>query len=255
MGVIMIKSRANFSIFLLLGIFFIERDILAVDKNFTTMMTPIITQAKALAFAHKNDPLIPMPIIAIAGSPAVGKSYFALILVELLQREGIRPTILRQDDFLEFSKVPGAIIHPYLNARKLRNFLDAMQQGEAELLKPFINRMRIPYCREERLVNYADTDIIIFEGVYSLCGPENFDFFKYCSFGIFMEADENDICTWHWERELTKPSKIRRSRGKFKRDLRENMKDYHAHILPCKENASFIVYKKEKRKYSVHTGN
>lgn len=251
MGGTVMRSHFNISLFFLMNIFFIVSDILAVNKDFALMMHPIVNQAKALAFAHKNDLSIPMPIIAIAGSPAVGKSYFAMCLVELLQKEGIRPIILRQDDFLEFTRVPGAFIHPYLNAQKLHDFLKAILLGQTVLTKPFINRTKVPYCREERLVNYADTDIIIFEGIYSLCGPENFDFFKYCSFGIFMDANENDICAWHWERELTKSSQIRRSRSKFKKDLHANMQDYHAHILPCKKNASFIVYKKEKKKYEL----
>ncbi|MDR3551416.1 MAG: hypothetical protein P4L31_08450 [Candidatus Babeliales bacterium] len=231
----------------LICLYFMHGSCLADHKQFARKMEPIVSRAIDLVAAYKKDHTLLMPIIAIAGAPAVGKSYFARELANLLRAQHIEVKVLAQDDFLERCKVSGYLIHPYLNYKKLHKVLKQISKGDGEVFQPIINGVK------DNLVSYAGTDLVIFEGVYSLCGSESFDFFKYCSFGIFMEGNEKDVCAWHWERELLKPSNIRRSKSQFRRELKLNMIDYRSHILPCRHNGEFIVYKKEKSKYSLRS--
>lgn len=239
----MIKSKLYFTIVFYLSGYLFCGDCLADKLQFSIMMKPIVDKAVRLVEFYRSNMNNQIPIIAIAGAPAVGKTYFANQLAELLINKNIKVVILNQDEFLERNKIPGYLIHPYLNYQRIHRVLQSILEGQRIIMQP-VERVTKP-------IDYTDADIVIFEGVYSLCGPESFDFFKYCSFGIFMEGNEKNVALWHWQREQNKPKDSRRSKSKFKSELKLNMIDYHSHILPCRHNGEFIVYKKEKNKYCL----
>lgn len=224
----------------------------ATPQSFEQSIAPIINDAISLAHSHKSNPESPIPVIAIAGCFAVGKSFFSTELARTLERHGINAAIIREDNFLEFKPVPGANpIHPYLNANAIRTVLTGIELGALQVKQPYLKTCKHGYNIRHETVNYENADIILFEGVYSLCGPRSFDFRKYCAFGIFMETSNDNIYAWDWERNQSKPKAIRKSKKRFKQSFKGCMLNYTQYILPYRSQAKYIIYKREKNSYSV----
>lgn len=227
---------------------------LANPQSFEQSIAPIINDAIFLALSHKSKPESPIPVIAIAGCFAVGKSFFSTELVRALERHDIKAVIIREDNFLEFKPVPGAnAIHPYLNANAISTVLSGIALGALQVNQPYLKTCKHGYNIRHETVNYEKADIILFEGVYSLCGPRSFDFRKYCAFGIFMETSDDNIYKWDWERNLSKPKAIRKSKKRFKKSFKGCMLNYTQYILPYRSQAKYIIYKREKNSYSIST--
>ena len=222
------------------------------QQNFEQSVFPIVRDVITLVNERKNNPDQPIPIISIAGCFAVGKSFFTSKLTRVLQQYGIKAQIIREDNFLHFSPVAGANpIHPYLDANRIRTVLSGIGMGVLKVNQPYMHLSKNGYRIKYEDVDYQAVDVILFEGVYSLCGQNSFNFRKFCIFGIFLETSDDNIYAWDWDRNQEKPKTVRKSRKRFKKSFKGCMQNYKQYILPYRSEAKYIVYKHEKNAYTV----
>ena len=215
--------------------------ILLFGDNTNTIPEPIIASAMQLASGYIQNRSQPIPIVAVGGCAAVGKTYFAQTLVRELRHRGINALLFRQDDYLNMNKIfPGYKIHPNLDHEALHTFLRAMSAGVKRITKPFVTKKEgIVY----KALNLALVDLIVFEGIYALTGAETYDFVQYSSMGIFLDASPTNIVTWHAQRNGKLPFFKRLNKDIIKQHATCLLYEYHKFIVPSKKNADFIVYK------------
>jgi len=215
-----------------------------MNKNSTDALTPIITQALQLARAHANDRSTPMPIIGIAGGPGSGKTYFAHKCKDLLQADGVSVKIIEQDNFLNYNETGFDVIadiNPRLKWQQIHEALQQVKMANKEIKLPFRDKSVRPFTTYYTTVNFADTDLVLFEGKYALSGPETFNFFSYCDFGIFIDANTEIMKKRKIEREMARPADIRKQAELFEEKLNWGMRMYEQYILPTKKNATFVI--------------
>ena len=172
-------------------------------KSFRSLVEPIIKRIKALA--NKRDKSADIPfIVAIAGISEGGKSHFAERLSELLEEENIRTIILHLDDFMEKELIQGATYHPHLDYKKAHEVIRKILRGATRIRKrTWVNEEgQEPYKIEEEMC-LENVDLVLFEGEFTLCDASSYDydFVKYSSLGIFMDASDEDILRWNWDRK------------------------------------------------------
>lgn len=219
--------------------------------QFESVIGPIFEQAKKLAQEHAQNPQFNRPIISIAGCVAVGKSYFARELKKLLKKEKVKATILRADDFYEPTPIKNALIHPYFNQDRLHEVLKQVIEGKEHIEKPVWDTSGKVRAKEEETACFWGIDIILFEGIYTLCDESNYDFLKYSSLKIFLDATQENINAWNWQRELSHhPDKVR-TKEKFDNDVKWDIEDYHKTIAPMKKHADFILTKDANYAYTL----
>lgn len=220
--------------------------------EFADLIAPIVEKAKSLACQHANNKNSTIPIIAIAGCSAVGKSTFARKLSEVLNEGEIKATIFKQDDFLQPTHVENTTLHPYFDYHRLHNVLRQVIDGQEYVEKPVWNKNGPKPVKEEIMASFCDIDLIIFEGIYTLWGADTYDFSKYSAFKIFIDAPLDVISVWNWERELQRGERAR-SKEKFDSDIAWDMEDYRNVILPAKKVADVVIEKDANHSYlSIH---
>lgn len=211
----------------------------AITKN---LVQPIIVRAQELAHEHAANKHLPIPVVAIAGCSAVGKTSFTKQLAKLLKQEEIKVAIFNLDDFLQPTPVFNALLHPYLDHLRLHEVIQKVIAGQEHIQKPIWDRTGLKSVKEEVVACFHDIDLILFEGIYTLCGSETYDLLKYSSYRIFIEAPEDQIMQWNRDRESLKCRKSR-TQEKFESDVAWDMKDYREIILPSKNNADIVIKK------------
>ena len=236
----------------LLIFFVLTKAILSYANSFDTVIPPILNRAKQLAHNHALNPKKPKPIIAIAGCSGVGKTYFTKELARLLKKEKIRVAIFKEDDFNQPTIVKNALIHKHFDHYRLHNVIRQILDGTEHVIKPIWDSYGSTRIKEDVVACFWNIDLILFEGTYTLCDSKNYDFLKYSSLRIFIEATDENILTWNWEREMEHPLKAR-TREKFDNDAKWDMDDYHQTILPTKKYADFIINLDENHSYSIQT--
>lgn len=221
----------------------------SVCADIKTVIEPILVQARHLAFEHMQDRAKPIPILAIAGCSAVGKSYFAHLVFEALRDQGVNVFVLHQDDYLNLERIFGGFkIHPNLDHDSMHEFLSANRKGIKKIFKPCL----VDKCyMKNKMLNFERVDLIIFEGIYSLTGPETYDFGQYCSLGVFLDAQSSDIVKWHSLRNKKRPFFKRLSRDDIAEHATCLLYEYTRFILPSKKNAQFVVYKEDLNSYRL----
>lgn len=205
-----------------------------------------------------------IPIIAIAGGPGSGKSYLAKQLHTTLEKDGFKGLIIEQDNFSHHDGDTSANllhINPHLKWQLIHQVMQDIASGKQKITLPvrirnhfpYTPQTPLPYTIETKIIDLSNIDFIIFEGAHALSGPETYDFFKYCTFGIFIDVSQENMQTWRMEREMAKPSHLQRPAQIFDLHMNLGMEIYHTYVLPTKENAFFIMYKKDKDEYSLQT--
>ncbi|MFZ5954468.1 MAG: uridine kinase family protein [Candidatus Dependentiae bacterium] len=222
----------------------------ASEDNFEIICTPLLEQAKKLAQQHADNPTSSKPIIAIAGCSAVGKSYFTRKLSKLLRQQGVKVKILKADDFLQPTPVENPLIHKNFDHIKLHDTLSKIISGEEHIEKPIWDHAEKVSTKDTEVACFHNVNLILFEGIYCLCDSTSYDFLKYSSIRVFLDADDTDIIEWNWKRELRTPEKAR-TREKFDEDIKWDMEDYHKTIAPTKQYADFVIFKKNDHSYEI----
>jgi type I pantothenate kinase len=154
----------------------------------------------------------PSYIIALAGSPAVGKSTFARVLRAILARWPDHPRVelIATDGFLHPNRVleeRGLMrrkgFPESYDLRRMVRFLAAVKAGEPEVAAPVYSHHAYDIVADQRDI-VRQPDVLIFEGLNVLQTPTSApavvsDFFD---FSIYVDADEADIAAWYEERFL-----------------------------------------------------
>lgn len=220
----------------------------AQTEGFKALVAPIIAKAKDLAHKHASNKETPKPIIAIAGCSAVGKSFFTRQIAKLLNQENIKVAIFQQDDFNQPTPVENTKMHPYFDYRRLHTVLQQIVMGHEHVKKPIWDKTGPKSVKEEVVACFHDIDLLLFEGTYTLCGSNTYDFLKYSNYKVFIDAPQDTIVSWNYEREVPKGKKAR-TKEKFDSDIAWDMEDYRNVILPTKQVADFIIEKDSNHNY------
>lgn len=220
-------------------------------KNSINPLLQAIVQLK-INYEKKTD----RPIVAIAGCSGVGKSKFTARLAQILNEEGVKAVIFRMDDFLQPSPFKGLKMHSFAHRNfdpyRLHEVIAKVGEGQSHVAKPIWDHMTWKHSvKIEVDTCYENTDIILFEGTYALCGPDTYDFLKYSQTGfrVFVDAPTECIHEWNWSRD--QKGHRPRTKEQYESDVAWDMEDYEKVIHPCKAQADFIVAKDMHHNYSL----
>lgn len=231
------------------SILFIWCASVAVCAEIKTVIQPILMQAQRLACEYIQDRSQSIPVVAIAGCSAVGKSYFTFLVAKALRESGINVFVLHQDDYLNANRTfAGFKIHPNLDYESLNQFLSQNRSGIKKITKPCIVDKK--YLKNKQL-DLTRVDLILFEGIYALTGLETYDFVQYCSMGVFLDATTAHIVQWHAMRNRKRSFFKRHSDTDIKQHATCLLYEYTRFILPSKKNAQFVVYKYDLNSYHL----
>lgn len=204
-----------------------------------------------IAEEHKQDPSKPVPLVAIGGCPGVGKTYFTKNLLADLQESGVHCTTLSLDHFnlspQERRNIGTEWDIRHFKVKELHDCLASILSGRKCIHKPTINQITGEMGAEVLILD--NINLILFDGLYSLCSKPPLNFFDYCSAGIFLEAAESDVTAWKWERELKK--KQPRTPEQFAKHMEVLLLDYRQNIEYSKKDADFIIRKNSDHNYEL----
>lgn len=208
-------------------------------------LSPIIEDAKSLIREKCNQ--VP-PFIAIAGCSGVGKSHLAKELTDILQEEGITAKILNCDDFLNPYHNDPDHFHPRFEHLLAHAVIQKIKQGAKSITKPAWNpaELRPPAKIQENFL-IERVDLIIFEGEFTLCEQAPYDFRKYSDLGIFVDADDEDIMEWNWQRKRSDTKNT--TQEEYKARIKSNTLKYRDFVKSCW--CRYLVSKNSDHQYRV----
>lgn len=213
----------------------------------------------------------PPYIIALAGSPAVGKSTLARVLHTLLARWPDHPRVelVATDGFLHPTRIleERNLMHrkgfpESYDVGNIVRFLAAIKAGQHEVATPVYSHHTYDIVPGEFQI-VRQPDVLIFEGLNVLqaghAAPTMIsDFFD---FSIYLDADEGDLETWHFERFLIlqqtafqdstsyfhhfrdlSASQAREAAGRIWREI--NLVNLRENILPTRTRADVVLRKR-----------
>ena len=217
-----------------------------VKQHNAVALIPIIEHAKLL-IKEKGIGGVPQ-ILAIAGCSAVGKTFLAEELIELLKREGLQVVLLRADDFINPDHCDRERFHPRFEYKKVHTTLQQILAGEKTVRKPIWNPEQKPPFKIEDDFSLEGIDLVVFEGEFVLCDDEPYDFRRYSQFGIFVDADGDNIFGWDWIRP-------RRRVEKTKEEMMVNRKPYQekyrAYARSSRDSAAYLLLKDRDHRYTL----
>jgi len=211
---------------------------------------PLITATSPIVEAFKQvihnakERKEPIPIVSIGGGSGVGKTTFTQELSAKLISLSIRVVTLHLDDFIH-SVDRGPTLSEqwgmrYIDKTEVFACLEKIQRGEKGIRTPTRNQLTGEFGEQELDLNQAD--LILFEGIYVLSQRPSLNLFKYCSFGIFIEAsDVNALKNWIWTRESKKTHP--RTVEAFNKHIEIVSETYKRNIDPNKSFAKFVIIK------------
>ncbi len=214
-------------------------------------LTPLLEYLIEVAEHHKKDPSQPVPIVAIAGCPGVGKTYFTTALARKLREHNVQCRELFLDHFIlsheERKKIGTVWDTRHLKVSELHAFLAEVASGKKQIEKP--TRDQRTETTDVELFDLNGTDLLLFDGHYTVCSDSPLNFFSYCIEGIFLEANESDIRKWRWERDQQREQP--RTTEQFEEHMEAAIQEYHRVIKSSKNNAAFIIQKDGLHNYHL----
>lgn len=214
-------------------------------------LTPLLDYLIQVAEDHKINANDPVPVIGIGGCPGVGKTYLTQNLLLQLREKGVSCVVLPLDHFNlapeDRKKIGTEWDIRHFKALELHTVLSLIHQGAKSIQKPICNQLTGEIGSE--IINLANTDLILFDGLYALCTRNPLNFFDYCTSGIFVDADEIDIYKWKWEREQKKSRP--RSPEEFQNHMLALIKEFEQNISYSRENACFLIKKDSLHNYHI----
>lgn len=220
------------------------------DINEGMLFRPVLDQTKNLICTKKHTAPI---CIAITGCSGVGKTTFTQKLAKFFEKEGIKTSILKFDDFLDPNHNDKINFHKRFIYQDAHDTMQKILKGEKVITKPTWNPHGQPRKIKE---NYSinGVDLIICEGEFTFCKNKPYDFKPYMSLGIFVDADDENIIEWDWIRgKVQKERRIpERTKGRFARKRRPELKRYRKYIESVRIDADYVVMKDNDHSYVVY---
>ena len=143
------------------------------------------------------------------------------------------------------------LIHEHFDHLRLQTVLSDLQYGACSVEKPILNHTVFPSIKEEVVESFEDIDVLLFEGIYTLCDGMTYDFLRYSTLRIFIDADDADISIWNWEREVRRGENAR-TQEKFEYDTKWDKENYRAVVYPTKKYADLVIQKPAKDAYELY---
>jgi uridine kinase len=211
-------------------------------------LAPIIEHAKLITEQKKTD--IPN-FIGITGCTGVGKSYFSQKLVDILQNEGVNVALLKFDDFLNPDHFDPHNFHPRFEHMIAHSVIKKILSGEKSIKKPAWNPkpLRSPSKIEEEF-SLEGIDLIVSEGEFVLCADEPYDFAQYSKFGIFIDAQDDDILQWNWSRGREMPEK---TKDEFVVNNKPHLAKYRKYVEAARRSAAYLLLKDGDHSYKLQS--
>ena len=211
-------------------------------------LKPIVENAK-LVIQNKSG-TIPN-FIAIAGGTGIGKSFLAEELADLLAEEGITAAILRCDDFLDPDHDDPNHFHNRFQHLLAHSVIQQIKSGKKVITKPAWNpeKDQLPAKVQEEF-SLEKVDVVIFEGEFTLCEQEPYNFIKYSDFGIFVDADDEDIMEWNWQRGRSDTKNT--TKEEYKTRIKPYLLKYRDFVKSCSRSALYLLLKDSNHQYRVH---
>ncbi len=200
--------------------------------------------------AAKKDETGAPDFIAIAGSSAVGKSYLANQMVRLLKKKRVNAAILHGDDFICPDYNAPEYFHPKLNHVLMHSIIREIKAGEKVVRKPAwdLTDLRLPVLTEENF-SVEGVDVVLFEGEFTMCEKEPYNFKQYSKFGVFVTADNEDIAEWNWERQ--RGVQEDETKDQFIARVVPSLERYDRYTIDALDKAEYTVIKGKDHRYTV----
>jgi len=250
-----VHKKLKYFLLLLNGIIFfcsqcmeIQKKEFILSKDFSITMSPIIKQAKSLVINHRLNKTDGKPFVAVAGCTAVGKSYFSEQLVHALNKEKVKAAILHLDDFMEPLAVKNPLFHPHLDYVKAHAVIQEILDGAISIVKPTWDLSGAEFFKTTNTLDLKDIDLIVFEGEFTLCDSDSYDFLKYSSLRILMDAENDDLINWNWDRKRGIKEK---TKEEFTTGVLRGLIHYRDHIAPTIKYAQYLVLQNKNHEYTL----
>lgn len=224
-----------------------------IDAYNEKIMAPIIEQAQSLADQHKQNKLPSIPIISITGSKGSGKSYFARHLQQILINHGCHVTMINQNGFVPYKEIDphGLPIDPRFKWHELHTVLQKIIAGISPIDIPFRDKSTHPFTIAYKSIDFADTNLVIFDGTFALTDATTYNFMPYATFGVFIKTSDENLYRWRWQRHLRNQIELQKTPEQFNRDFMHNMETYQKYILPTEQYAQYIISKDAEHRYTL----
>jgi uridine kinase len=237
-------------IFLLLSLF-VALPLYASEESLdarAAFLRPILDHAKRVVREKEEKGL---PFVAIAGPSSVGKSYFTVLLARLLKEEGVSVGILKGDDFLDPDHNDPDHFHPALVYAVAHTVIHKIKQGDKVVRKPAWSPRDVkPAHKIEEDFVCEGLELILFEGEFTCNDDAPYDFRRYAEFGIFIDADHDDILQWNWDRREERP-KVETTFAEFKKNNKPCLERYSEYVAGARDAAEYLIVKNSSHSYAL----
>lgn len=213
----------------------------------SSIIERIIPQVELYRSGHINV----RPVIAIAGCSAVGKSYFSRFLLKSLQEQKIHAKILEFDAFIEAGPVEGALseYNTLFDQHKAHALLQKILNGEEIIEKPAWDETGPKSFKITQDFDLREVELLIFEGEFTVCDENTYDFLRYSNLRVIIDADDNDLIRWDWERARYLETD---SFAEFTEWKVQRIAVYRKLLEPLKKYADYLVRKEGSHCYQLN---
>ena len=138
-------------------------------------------------------------------------------------------------------------IHPRFDHLRAHEFLNKIWDGEEIIEKPAWNQVdqtgSEPFKIKETY-DLKDIELLIFEGEFTLCDEETYNFVKFSNVRVAVDAEDADLIRWDWERGRWWNRKIE-SYEDFAKLRMPSLSKYRTLLKPLIEKYADFTVKKD----------
>jgi hypothetical protein len=162
---------------------------------------------------------------------------------------GINAKILRFDDFIDTEPFEGAKeeIHPHFDYRSAHSFLKKIADGQQIIEKLTWDSASSKPVKVKENYDLRGVELLIFEGEFTLCDENTYDFAKLSNVRIAIDAEDKDIIDWDWKRARALETTVF---AEFTELRTKSLSKYRRLLQPLiKQYADFLVTKEQDHHY------
>lgn len=215
----------------------------ACPSSCPASLNPLLSDLKALAQKHLEDPQKKIPVVGIGGCPGVGKTTLAMQLKNALEHQGISCALVRFDDWTNPPAKAGK--EGYFNFSGIHAFFQALAAGQLVLEKPLLDEFTQTHLKQ--VVDFQKIDLILFEGLFALTRQIGLNYFQYCDGGVFVKAMKENIAEW----KKNRPTQESRTEKEWAEHLETVFNAYDRFIAPYEYLASWTIFKNGNHGYTL----
>jgi hypothetical protein len=150
------------------------------------------------------------------------------------------------DDFMEPIPVKNALFHPHLDYGKAHAVIKEILNGATSIVSPAWDLSGPVFSKTTKTLDLKDVDLIVFEGEFTLCDSDSYDFLQYSSLRILMDANNEDLIDWNWQRNRGIKEK---TKEEFARNVLEGLIKYRVYAAPTFKYAQHLICQNKNHEY------